>query len=435
MAKIRRISFILAILFCLSLPVVAAEPQKLVVAVNQSQVLTLPGVERVAVANPEIADILVVSGSEVLLVGKGPGVTNLHVWTGGNVTKYLVEVGTNDIQIASDIKNILGYADIRVSKVNKTIVLEGTVNDQYQRRRAEQVASAYGDKVVNLLEITRPVQVKIEARVIEINRSMTNNLGIKWGYETNNPGAFRFGQTPQSEWKAKGPNWEGNVYNNALIESKPFGKSWGGYGGYWDINAELEALLKQGLAKMLSQPNIITLSGDKASIMVGGQIPIPVSSRDGAIAVEWKDFGIKLEISPEVNNEGLINSKIKAEVSTPDWSSDHQIGIAANLRIPPINMRKAETAIAMSSGQTMAIGGLISNDVTKYVVKVPLLADIPILGKLFTSTSFSKNETELIILITPTIVNPQEYIPSMSKEMKDTTKENPWGGNKNGGKN
>jgi pilus assembly protein CpaC len=141
--------------------------------------------------------------------------------------------------------------------------------------------------------------------------------------------------------------------------------------------------------------------------------------------VEWKEYGIKLEIQPEVNGEGLINSKIKAEVSTLDWSSDHKIGISNNFQIPPINSRRAEAAIAMSSGQTMALGGLMASETTKDVTKIPGLADLPIIGKLFRSESFSRHETELVILITPTIVDPREYVPGMTPEMQEFSKEDP----------
>lgn len=392
-------------LFCTA---AAAAENTLAVAVNQSRVLNFSAVERVAVANPEIADVLVVSGVEVLLVGKAPGLTTLHIWAGGSRYSYLVEVGAADITIANDIKNILGLSDITVSKVNKTIILEGTVNDQYQKSRAEKVASAYADKVVNLLEITKPVQVKIEARVVEINREASKSLGIKWsGNSGGTTGNFAFGQS-------------------AVNSLAP--KSFGNLGTYAPINAQVDALVKSGLAKILSQPNMITLSGDKASIMVGGQIPVPVGLSDNRITIEWKDYGIKLDIAPEVNAEKLIQSKIKAEVSTLDWTDEHKIELGLGMKIPPLKIRKAETAIAMSSGQTMAIGGLISSEVTKDVHKVPLLGDIPILGNLFKSTTFSRGETEIIILVTPTIVNPEEYIPSQTEEMKSFVQENPYRG-------
>ena len=412
----RNIYIIILLMICniLIISTVAAAG-KVAVAVNQSQVMAFDGVERVAIANPDIADVVVVSASEILLVGKSTGTTTLHIWAEGKRETFQVEVVANDVPIANEIKSIIGFDDLKVSKIGKTIILEGKVNSQYQKARAEKVAEAYGEKVVNLLEMTHPIQVKIEAVIIEIDREKTKDLGIKWGNSTASPGSFMLGQS----------------YINPLGGGLPFGK----LGGYSPINAELTAMIQNGSAKILSQPNIITLSGEKANIMIGGQIPIPTSNQNGQIAIEWKDYGIKLDIAPEVNAEGLINSKVKAEVSSLDWNSTHQILLGSNMKIPPIKMNKAETAIALSSGQTMAIGGLLSNQTSKDVTKVPFLSDIPILGKLFTSTSYTRGETELIILVTPTIVDPAEYLPRTTLEMKEFLSEDPLGGTKDGGKN
>lgn len=405
------------LLFCTSIQspaVLAAE--SLSVAVSQSRVLNFYGVERVAVANPDVADVMVVSGSEVLLVGKAPGVTTLHIWSTAGRSSYLIEVAADDLPIANQIKSILGYDNIRVSKVGKTIILEGKVNDQYQKSRAEAVAGAYGEKVINLLELTKPVQVKIEAKIIEIDREKSKSLGIKWGNGTGSdfaPGAFSFGQSFNSS----------GTFNI------------GSLGKLGNINGQISALEKNGVAKLLSQPNMITLSGDKANILVGGQIPVPVSVQNGQIAIEWKDYGIRLEIAPLVNAEGLISSQIKAEVSSLDWNSPNKIQLGSNMFIPPLKSSKAESSIALSSGQTMAIGGLISSQTSKDIAKLPFLGDLPIIGNLFKSTSFNRNETELLILITPTIVDPSEYIPQATSEMKDFVQENPWGGTKDGGKN
>lgn len=402
-------------IYIISVSPAALAAESLAVAVNQSRVLHFSGVERVAIANPDIADVLVVSGSEVLLVGKAPGATTFHVWSYGGRSSYLVEVAADDAPIANAIKAILGYENIKVSKIGKTIILEGKVSDQYQKSRAEAVAGAYGDKVVNLLELTKPVQVKIEAKIIEIDRTKEKNLGIKWGNSVAAPGLFSFGQASSNPSFAP----------NAL----------GQLGTYSTVNAQLAALIKDGSARLLSQPNIITLSGDKANILVGGQIPVPFNVQDNQIAIQWKDYGIRLEIAPVVNAEGLISSKIKAEVSSLDWNSTKSIKLGANMEIPPLKSSSAESSIALSSGQTMAIGGLISSQTSKDIFKVPLLGDLPVIGNLFKSTSFTRNETELVILITPTIVDPAEYIPQATQEMQDFTRENPWGGTNNGREN
>lgn len=424
---------IISLTVCMTLLVLSSlttslAADKVEVAVNQSRILTFAGVQQVAVANPEIADVVVVSGTEVMLVGKASGITTLHIWSAGGRQSYIVEVAKEDTPIASEIKYILGYSDIRVTKIGKTIILEGTVNDRYQKDRAEKVAGAYGEKIVNLLEITRPVQVKIEAKVIEINRARAKDLGIKWGerkptewnYDENGRATVKF------EDGAAGVFGFGQLDFNNIHPS-----AFGNLGTYRPLNAIINAMVSRGDAKILSQPNIITLGGEKASILVGGQIPIPVSNANGSISIEWKDYGIKLEIEPSVNADGLINSRVKAEVSDLDWSSTHQIVLGDNLKIPPLNVRRAESSIALSTGQTMAIGGLIANKTEENITKVPFLANIPVLGKLFQSKSFNRGETELLIFITPVIVDPSEYLPSGTKEIKEFAKEDPWGGEKN----
>jgi len=402
---------VLLILFIVVSPVqtLAAEAAaRMAIGAGQSRTITLYGLQRAAIANPDVADVVVVSSSELILVGKQTGSTTLIVWSGAGRQNYLVEVSAADPAIANEIKRILGYPDIRVAKVNKTVILEGTVNDQYQRARAEKIAGAYGEKVVNLLEIAKPVQIRIEAKIVEINRTKTQEMGLKY-YSNNSttaPGIFYVGQS-QSNPKSPNSNTFGNL------------------GTYAPINAQLNLLIQNGYAKLLSQPNMVTLSGDKANILVGGQIPVPVSNQNGQISIEWKDYGIKLDILPEASLDGIITSKVKAEVSSMEWNSVNKIELGTNMKIPPIRMRKAESSIALSSGQTMAIGGLIANDITRDVTKIPLLGDLPVIGQLFRSTSFVKGETELLILVTPTIVDSQALVPPMSQELKDHINQNP----------
>lgn len=405
---------IFALVLLLALPV--TEAGNIVIQVNNSSVLSWDSVERVAVANPDIADVVVISPSEVLVVGKSPGVTTLQVWSAAGRSSYDIEVSTNNSTIANDIKSILGYSGIKVSKVNNVVLLEGRVNDQYQRARAEKVASAYGEKVVNLLELSSPKQVKIEAKVVEISKDKTDKLGIKWGNAPgSSPGSFTMGQS---------------ATNSIAGQNDVFG--W--FGTYSNINAQVDALVQTGNARILSQPNMITLSGEKANILVGGEIPVPISNQNGQISIEWKEYGIKLDIAPEVNSESLITSKVKAEVSTLDWDSTHRIIIGTSLSIPPIKTRKAETMITMNSGQTMAIGGLISSEDSKIIYKIPFFGDLPVIGKLFKSTSFTSGKTEIIILMTPTLVDPTEYAAPVTTDMKKMMAEDPWKENQDGDK-
>jgi len=407
---------LVVVLFSFFITSNAAAAEQIAVSVNQSQVMNFFGVEKVAIASPEIADVVVVSSSEVLLVGKAPGTTTLHIWSAGKRESFQIEVSADDTPIANEIKRNIGLDTIKVSKIGKNIILEGTVDNQYKKNKAEKIAAAYGEKVVNLLELTRPVQVRIEAVIAEIDREKSKDLGIKWGTDAvSAPGLFTFGQSA----------------SNSFVT----GSVLGGLNKYNPINGQLSAMVKNGSAKILSKPNMITLSGEKASIVIGGQIPIPASYQNGQITIEWKEYGIKLDIAPEVSADGLINSKVKAEVSSLDWNSTHKIQLGTNVYIPPIKVNKAEAVIALSSGQTMAIGGLISNQTSKDITKIPLLGDLPILGQLFTSVSYSRGETEIVILITSTIIDPAEYLPGVTTEMNKFLKEDPMGGNVNGGKN
>ena len=408
-------SFALGVLLCLLLfwpgQLSASGQEKMTVGAGQSRTVNMSGLQRAAIANPDVADVVVVSSSELILVGKQTGTTTLIIWSNMGRQTYQVEVAANDPAIANEIKRVLGYPDIRVVKVNKTVILEGTVNDQYQRARAEKIAAAYGDKVVNLLEIAKPIQIKIEAKIVEISRNKTDKLGLQY-YSTNtaNPGIFFAGQ-----------------YQNSVLQGTAI--SLGNMGAVAPLNTQLNLLLQNGFAKLLSQPNMVTLSGEKANILVGGQIPVPVSNMAGQVSIEWKDYGIKLEISPEASLDGIITSKVKAEVSAMEWNNPTtKIKLGSNIEIPSNRMRKAETAIALASGQTMAIGGLIANDITRDVTKIPFLGDLPVIGQLFRSTSFIKGETELIILVTPTIVDPQALVPPISQELKDHLNQKPAGG-------
>jgi pilus assembly protein CpaC len=408
-------SFALGVLLCLMLlwpsQLAASAQEKMTVGAGQSRTVNMSGLQRAAIANPDVADVVVVSSSELILVGKQTGTTTLIIWSNMGQQTYQVEVAANDPGIANEIKRVLGYPDIRVVKVNKTVILEGTVNDQYQRARAEKIAAAYGDKVVNLLEIAKPVQIKIEAKIVEINRTKTDKLGLQFFSNSDgagSPGIFFAGQS-QSNVGPAGVN--------------------GNFGNYAPINAQINLLIQNGYAKLLSRPNMVTLSGEKANILVGGQIPVPVSNMAGQVSIEWKDYGIKLDISPEASLDGIITSKVKAEVSAMEWNNPTtKVELGPSIKIPSIRIRKAETAIALASGQTIAIGGLIAHDITRDVTKFPFLGDLPVLGQLFRSTSFIKGETELIILVTPTIVDPQALVPPMSQELKDHMNQKPAGG-------
>lgn len=381
--------------------------------VNQSTCLNTGGeITRVAIANPEIADITMISKIEMLVVAKKIGTTTLYIWTNdGMRQEYVVNIRDNDAQTSAAVKKMIGYSGIDVEKIGNKVLLKGTVKNQLEKSRAEKIAEMYGEKVVNLLEMTHPDQIQIEAKILEISTDKVKKLGIQYANASNidtDSGIVTIGQTGMFGF--------GQTFSNSRDSSKSK------LGGYADINATLQALITHGDAKVLSQPNMVTMSGEKANILVGGEIPIPMSNSDGQITVEWREYGIKLNIEPSLDVNNKITSKVNAEVSTLDSTSAAAINLSSGLSIPALRSRKAETVIHMSSGSTMAIGGLLSSEDGKQVSKVPFLGDLPILGKFFRSTSTSKEKKEIIILVTPTLVDETTPI-NMSDEMKKLLKE------------
>ncbi|MBP1763376.1 MAG: type and secretion system protein [Firmicutes bacterium] len=397
------------LLFMLAPAPPAAAAGDYVVTVNQSLLLSFNGMQRVAVSNPDIADVAIVSGSELLLVGRSPGSTTLYVWTAQEQVGFSVKVAAEERRIANEIKKITGCSELSVGKVNETVVLEGRVNDQFERSRVEKAAGAYGEKVINLMELRNPTQVKIEARIIEIDKNKTNSLGVLWGNTPSAPGSFSFGQSYTAANSVPGQN-----------------QAFGWFGSYSDVNAELDALVQTGDAKILFCPYAVVLSGEKANLSVGGEIPVPVSVNNGQVGIEWKTYGVKLAIEPTVNSENLIQSKITAESSSLDWDSAHRITLGSGMSIPPLIMRKTEAVVALESGKTIVFGGLIAEQAGNEIYKLPLLGDLPIVGPVFRSKSSTRTQTEFLVLVTPTVIDTTTYQPLVTGKMQALLNENPW---------
>lgn len=407
----------------LSAPVVmAATP--LSVSVNESRYVQEAGLSRVAVGNPEIADVQLLSAREFLLVGKKSGSTSLLVWGANGRQEYLVTVTGENSGLAAMIEKAINLPGVTVQMVGEKILLRGTVMNQYEKDLALKIAGLYtgtapatstsgsgsagkavdktGGNVIDLLQMARPSQIRLEAQVIEISSSNKRELGIQYGTSTGNN---------DSKIDAEGTIYAGEDWNT---------RGWGG----WlvrhssTINAALNALITQGKARILSRPNISTLSGEKARILIGGSIPIPTNN-DGSISIEWKEYGVKLDIEPVADQMNKITSKVHAEVSRLDYAN----GITQNgFHIPALATREAEAVIHVSNGMSMVIGGLLNSEDGKSVSKIPLLGNIPILGEFFKHTSRTRDKRELIIIITPHLIGEDTQWP-MSDGMKEAFNE------------
>ena len=403
--------------------VMAATP--LSVSVNESRYVQEAGLSRVAVGNPEIADVQLLSAREFLLVGKKSGSTSLLVWSANGRQEYLVTVTGENSGLAAMIEKAINLPGVTVQMVGDKILLRGTVMNQYEKDLALKIAGLYtgtspvtstsgsgsagkavdktGGNVIDLLQMARPSQIRLEAQVIEISSSNKRELGIQYGTRSSGDS--------DSKIDAENTIYAGEDWNT---------RGWGG----WlvrhssTINAALNALITQGKARILSRPNISTLSGEKARILIGGSIPIPTNN-DGSISIEWKEYGVKLDIEPVADQMNKITSKVHAEVSRLDYAN----GITQNgFHIPALATREAEAVIHVSNGMSMVIGGLLNSEDGKSVSKIPLLGNIPILGEFFKHTSRTRDKRELIIIITPHLIGEDTQWP-MSDGMKEAFNE------------
>lgn len=398
------------------------------VSLNSSIYMQAPKITRIAIGNPEIADVRMLSARDYLLIGKKAGSTSLIVWSANGVREeYSVYVSGDDQGMASAIQQAIGYPGITAQMMNGKVLLRGTVKNQYEHDTAIKIAQLYlgsgggstssattasgtngsqgsatDENIIDLLEMSHPSQIRLEAQLIEINTDDEKNLGIQYWSPTL--GNSSSGVTAGSS---------GLVYAGEDF-SHPRG-SFGWIGSHLStIDASLQALVTNGKARILSRPSITTMSGKTANILIGGRIPIPTSAGDGEISIDWREYGIRLNIEPVVDGENKITSKVHAEVSTLDYG--HAV-VENNFSIPALASREADAVINVRSGATMAIGGLLNSEDSKTVSKIPLLGDLPIIGQFFRHTSKTRDNRELLILITPTLVSDDTEQP-MSQQMK-----------------
>lgn len=408
------------------------------VSVNGSRYMEDSGITRLAVGNPDIADIRLLSNNDYLVVGKKAGSTSLLVWSNNGRQEYNVYVSGDDEGTEKAIQKAIGYPGVKVQMMNGKVLLRGKVKNQYEHDSAVKVAQLYlgsgggaassatangesqgaaaDSNIIDLLDMTNPSQVRLEAQIIEINTSAERNLGIQYWSPTigSSTGSGSDSGNDDVTRGSSGLFYTGEKFYNHR-------GSFGWLGSHFSsINASLQALVTEGKARILSRPSITTMSGQKANILIGGRIPIPTSAGDGQIAIDWREYGIRLNIEPVVDAENKITSKVHAEVSTLDYG--HSV-TENDFSIPAIASREADAVINVRSGMTMAIGGLLNSQDGKTVTKIPLLGDIPIIGQFFRHTQKTRDNRELLILITPTLVSDDTPV-AMSQRMKGSYEDN-----------
>jgi pilus assembly protein CpaC len=363
------------------------------------------------VGNAEVADVVPLTNRSIYIVGKKVGVTRLTLL---DQDKQLL--GIVDVEVTYDLaalrSQLRGISGIKVNSINGKILLTGVAVDSVTMQQAITLAEqiAPGD-VTNGMKVAAPQQVLLEVRFIEADRTASRALGVNativgdkaagvTGVESNT-GNITVGQNGDLV-NGLTNNLAAGLVNNAV----PFGSMIGRVlAGGTSADIFVKALEERGLARRLAEPNLVALSGDTASFLAGGEFPFPVSADNDKISVEFKKFGVGLAFTPTVLGDGQINLKIEPEVSELDPSNF--IRVSANVEIPSLIVRRASTTVELRDGQSFAIAGLLQSSNIKNQRQLPWLGDVPVLGTLLRSAAWQKKETDLVIIVTPRLVQPR----------------------------
>jgi pilus assembly protein CpaC len=387
-------------------------PQKLNLMVGKSLVIDTPAaVKRVSLADPEIADTVVISPRQIYLTGKAAGTTNLTLWGADDRVYSVFDVAVSaDLSLLKEkLQEILPRENIKVIAAHDAITLSGEVSSTANLSQAMAITEAFAPKkVVNLAQVAGVHQIMLEVRVAEMSRSLARRLGFNFSAVTESGG---FGVSLLNNLSAVVSPIDAVLFPTVNPALAPFAQTFSNtinglfrfHKGDTTWTGFIDALKENGLVKILAEPTLVTLSGQEAQFLAGGEFPVPVPQDNDVVTITFKPFGVGLGFTPTVLSNDKISIRVAPEVSELDFS------IAVVLQgfvVPGLTTRRASTVIELANGQSFAIAGLLRETVRESVSKFPVLGDIPVLGALFRSTAFQKNETELIIIVTPHLVKP-----------------------------
>lgn len=369
---------------------------ELSLSVGKSQIITSRApLDQVVIGNPDIADIKILSSTQVLILGIKPGHTNLVFRDKRNS-----QVAVTDVVVGYDIEQVKKKVwemmpdeeGIEIRASNNKMILAGQISSLMKMEQALSVAKSYvsEENITNLMQVGGGHQVMLEVRIAEISKRSLRDLGIESTFSDAGSSVLT---------GATGIASTNSPYLNVS-------NTWLQRFGMDSVELTLKALERRGLARVLAEPNLTALSGQEASFLAGGEVAIPVSQSGaiaGAITVEYKEFGIGLRFTPVVLNQDRINISLNAEVSAIDNSNSFK---SSGFNIPGLITRRTGTTVEIGDGQAFAIAGLMEKDMNNVINEVPILGQIPVLGALFRSSEFQRRETELVVIVTPRLVAP-----------------------------
>ncbi|WP_017931163.1 type II and III secretion system protein family protein [Robiginitomaculum antarcticum] len=349
----------------------------------------------IMVADSKIADVVVLTDKSFHLIGKTSGKTNIMLYDDQKSLIGIVDVdvGYDIAALKKGLYETFPNERIEVRSMANSIYISGKVSSSNIADRAIKIAQSFApDDVTNGLVIKDSHQVMLQVRFVEASRETAKDLGV--GLLIQNQDGILSGR--------------GGLLGGGV----PIGKALvTGLIGTTNLDLTIDALEEKGIVRTLAEPNLVAMSGETASFLAGGEFPIPIESQNGGITIQFRQFGVGLAFTPTVLDDGIINLIVAPEVSQLDTSRAVRIG---GVEIPALNVRRAKTTIELRNGQSFAIAGLLQNSRSDSKIQVPWIGDVPILGSLFRSTRYKKNETELVIIITPKLVRPAADISDLA---------------------
>ena len=387
------------------------------VTIGKSQdIHTGTGFVDIMVGDPEIADVNPLTDHTLSILGKKIGTTRVTVYAEGKklVGIFDIEVSYDVTRLINELRRRFPGSSLRASSVNGRIMLGGEVADAVTLDQALTIARQFGPDIINAVSVMSPQQVMLEVRFIEISRTAGRELGVQWNRFGGNSIANVGSQQPASNLPTVADTAAG-----VISGASPFGFAIGrivASGVTTDVM--INALEQKGIARSLAEPNLVALSGYTASFLAGGEYPIPIAGSLGQVTVTYKKYGVGLAFTPTVLSRGLINMKIEPEVSQIDTT--HSVSAANGIAVPALIVRRASTTVELRDGQSFVIGGLLQNNSQNQIDQLPWVGSVPVLGALFSSKSYQRNETDLAIIVTPRLVRPARPGDAVKSPADDT---------------
>jgi pilus assembly protein CpaC len=398
-------------------------PQTLHVIVDHSLVITSPTpIRRISIANPAIAEAVVINPFQILINGKTPGAVSLILWSAsGQSQSFDVNVDMDILALSQKIHEVFASEPVHIEASKDVVMLSGQVSSEAVADKIYNVVKAEVPKVISLMQVPTPPargEVLLQVKFAEVDQSVFNQYGFNLlslpGSTTRTLGAIQtqqFGPLAVTSLSAT----SGSSATSSVSATFTVSDLLNLFIFRPDINlgATIKALQQKNLLQILAEPNLLTETGKQASFLAGGEFPFPVVQGGAAgsvptVTIQFKQFGVRLNFTPSITADNMVHLKVEPEVSTLDFTNALQI---SGFLVPALSTRRVSTEMLLKDGQSFAIAGLMDNRVQQQLSKIPWLGDVPILGKLFHSHNFTKSKTELLVLVTPHIVEPMAAPP------------------------